>query len=581
MSPWGTGQINSVLLGDVQNTGVIFPSQSGFGNNGFYPDPNTVLPTYTYDLYIPASYDGTEPYGLVTFINSGNNGGVISSWIPVLDEKKLILVSGDNIGNSVNVDIRMGVAMAAVYRLREVLNIEDTRIYTSGNSGGARSASTLAYTYPEWFYGFMTNCGCSYLRTVDQDYETQQPNGNYEYIMPWTQTDLDYVKSFDRQYAILTSYDDFREGDIMNIYHNGMEPDGFRGKFLEVPGPHCATSTEHFRDAVNFVEHPHMDVVRDSFLTVPNVGDGFKMIDASQSGGQLVLDHTTNNVARAYSNNPFVWNDPKGAIFRTEIELDATTFNQNSYVNVGLLDFTDANVYDEAIGHELYSGTPNFLVNVVFDDVQPTVHILAENPAMGMADDTLFSAVMSDWSVNDSLKLKFHLWDQEIRVELSHHFAQVLDIDASMVTFLDDMRSIQIRTNGGYWANTDFSNGTLLTLVSGKLNTANASAMAKLNYVHVIAASNDIDPIVPNTNALNELSLNQWSVYPNPGEGNFKIRSQANQAVEMVVTTSSGQVVMHHQHQGKESSLDLSSFAPGVYFVQSEQLPGTLKLLVR
>ncbi|BDS10378.1 T9SS type A sorting domain-containing protein [Aureispira anguillae] len=492
ISPWGTGMINNQLIDTLDNSSVVFASQSGWGNNGYYPDPNSLLPTYTYDIYIPPSYDGTEPYGLVTFINSGNNGGLFPQWRAVLDEKKLIYIAGDNIGNSINVNIRMGVAMAAVYRLKEVLNIDSTRIYTSGNSGGARMSTVLAYTYPEWFFGSFPNCGSSYPREVAQDYETQNPNSHYEYTIPFTTADLNYIRSFDRRYGILTSYDDFREGDIMNIYHNGMVEDGIKGKFLETAGPHCATTTEHFRDAVNFVEHPHIQWVEDNFDASPVKGNGFKRRNATVQNGQLLLQHAGASKARAYSRDPFIWNEAKGSIFSTSVQCDTATFNQNSKFHIGLVSFEDAELFCEELGTEVRPGIPNILSTIVYDNTTPSLLVVVENPNKGLVSDTIFQATFSDWTIKDTLAIKYHMWDQEIRMEFGRHMNAPV-ISSTGAKLLDDDRSIRIRwadfgLGGSYWGNTAWQTGTLLTFASEAIDSTKNSTFMSLENVNIVSA---------------------------------------------------------------------------------------------
>lgn len=492
MSPWGTGMINNQNIDTLDDASVVFASQSGWGNYGYYPDPNNLLASYTYDIYIPPSYDGTEPYGLVTFINSGNNGGLIQQWRTVLDEKKLIYIAGDNIGNPIHVDIRMGVAMAAVYRLKEVLNIDSTRVYTSGNSGGARMATVLAYTYPEWFFGSFPNCGASYPREVAQDYETQNPNSHYEYTIPFTATDLAYIKSFDRRYGILTSYDDFREGDIMNIYHNGLVPDGFKGKFLETAGPHCATTTEHFRDAVNFVEHPHLPWVEDDFTGNPSVGNGFTLRQASLQNGQLNLSPNGATKARAYSKDPFIWNEEKGSIFSTSVQCDSTTFNQNTKFHIGLLSFDDAELFCEDLGTQVQSNIPNILTTIVYNNTTPTLLVTVENPHKSLVSDTIFEATFSDWKIADTLDIKFHLWDKEIRMEFGRHLATP-SISSLGAKLLDDERSIRIRWDdfglgGSYWGATDWERGTLLTFAAEAIDTNQNTTFIMLEDLSIVVA---------------------------------------------------------------------------------------------
>ncbi|MCP4439466.1 MAG: T9SS type A sorting domain-containing protein [Aureispira sp.] len=492
ISPWGTGTTTNQLLGDLDDTTVVFASQSGWGNYGFYPNPNALLANYTYDIYVPTSYNGLKPFGLITFINSGNNGGLISSWIPVLEEKNLILIAGDNIGNPINVDIRMGVAMAAVYRMKELLNIDSTRIYTSGNSGGARMASVLAYTYPEWFFGSVPNCGSSYLRQVDQDYETYSPNSNYEYTIPFSTADLNYVKSFDRRYGIMTSFDDFREGDIMNIYHNGMMEDGIKGKFLELAGPHCTTSTEHFRDAINFIEHPHITKIADDFDAMAIVGNGFKLAAANLQNSKLNLMHSSNTLARAYSRDLFQWNDAKGSILTTTVACDSASYNQNSVFHIGMYGLDQADTFCDTIGSTVLNGRSSILTTIVYDGLQPTLYLILENPTLGISSDTIFQATFSDWTAANTLDIKYHLWDKEMRVEFSNHFSTPT-ISSTSAKLLDDDRSVRVRwneltANATYWGTNDWKNGTLLTYAAERINSALASSELSIDYLNLVFA---------------------------------------------------------------------------------------------
>ncbi|MDG1477377.1 MAG: T9SS type A sorting domain-containing protein [Vicingaceae bacterium] len=482
VSPWGTGTISNQSLSPMNGAGVYTSHVT------WSFDVDNYLATHTYNIYIPSGYDGTTPYGIVTFINSGNTGAIFSSWIPVLEEKNLIMISGNGIGNSIPIIDRSGVALAGSEKLREILNIDSTRIYTSGNSGGARTCADLIFFFPEIFTGMLSNCGSAYLREVDQDYETYQPNSHYEYAgFNFWVSEMNYVKSFDRKYAMMTSFNDFREGDIMNIYHNGMEEDGVKSKFLEIAGGHCTTSTEHFRDAINFVEHPHINVILDSFALQTVVGNGFKLDNANILNQQLAFNHNASNIARAYSKDPFLWNDDKGGIIRTSVEIEPTNYNNNSYFNIGLLDFGNPSVYNEKIGHKLYDSVPNLLVNIVFDGIQPTVNILAENPDGNISNDTLFIGTFVDWSSNEPLPIKYHIWNQEVRIEFGNHFNPTAQVN-SLTKLLDDNRSVRIRTDSNYWAGTDFNTGTLLTFAAGKLDTLSASSVINLNFVEVIAA---------------------------------------------------------------------------------------------
>ena len=498
-SPFGTGQINNQNIGLLEDISVVVPSQSGFGFVEYFPDAQQLLQDYNFDIYVPDSYDGSEAYGLVTFINSGNNGGFKSQWLPVLDDKKLIWIAGDNIGNSININIRMGAGMAAALRMLELFNIDTDRIYTSGNSGGARMAHNLAFIYPEIFDGAMPSCGGSYIREVEQDYETQNPDSHYEAILPYAASYLDYLLPFDQRFANMTSFDDFREGDIMNIYHNGSEQDGFKSKFLETSGGHCSTTTEHFMDAVNFVEHPFIEVINEGFDGSTQLT--FKTINA-ELGNNSTMELSPENLpfSQIQSRDLFLWNDPKGAILETSIHLDPNAMNMNASFNMGIWSMEKPLNYCGFIGTQLMDDIPGILFAVDFGTPQPTLSVSIENPDQPELE-LLFSATLTEWDVNEPLPIKYHLWDKELRIELGAHVSALSPI-IDGVKLLDDSRSIRIRWNDiatDFWGTSAWVDGAFLTLTFEGNDSTQLASKLLVDMVGLIVAEDDIASQIPMT----------------------------------------------------------------------------------
>ncbi len=506
-SPFGTGQITNQNIGQLEDASVLTASQSGFGFFGYFPDAQQLLADYTFDIYVPDAYDGTEAYGLVVFINSGDNGGFKNQWLPVLDDKKLIWVAGDQIGNTIFINIRMGVGMASALRMQELFNIDPARIYTSGNSGGARMAHNLAFIYPETFNGAMPSCGGSYIRQVDQDYETQEPDGHYEAILDYPTDYLDYVLPFDQRFANMTSYNDFREGDIMNIYHNGSEVDGLKGKFLETSGNHCATTTAHFLDAVNFVEHPFLEVIQEEFdgmTTIP-----FEMMNATlTNSSNLQMGHHIETIAQAKSTDLFLWDDPKGAILETSVQLNSNDFNNNTSFHLGMWSMNEPFYYCGFIGNELQENLPSILLSIDFINEQPTLTVRVENP--NQADtEVLFTSSFSDWNVNEALAIKYHLWDEELRIELGAHLDTPLEIETGVI-LLDDMRSIRIRwndINSDFWGSTAWSDGAFLTLNSEKNDATQPAAALLIDRVELSTADIAVTTEIPNSSSTTSVDI--------------------------------------------------------------------------
>jgi len=125
-----TGAVNDIALGDLVDDNVVQ------ANEPTYINYSVDLAAQTYDIYIPFSYDGIQPFGLISFINSGNNGAPPDAYLAALEEKNIIWIGGNNIGNPIDIKTRSGVAIGAIYRAMELFNIDPARVYGCGNSGG-------------------------------------------------------------------------------------------------------------------------------------------------------------------------------------------------------------------------------------------------------------------------------------------------------------------------------------------------------------------------------------------------------------------------------------------------------------
>jgi predicted esterase len=129
-------------------------------------DPDYELAKESFSAYIPANYDGTQPYGLFVWISAGPKGDFPAAFKPALDQHHLIWIGANNSGNPRAMLVRMGLALDAVDNMKSQYKIDDERIYIGGISGGGKVATILGVGWPDAFRGGFYIVGCSHYRDV-------------------------------------------------------------------------------------------------------------------------------------------------------------------------------------------------------------------------------------------------------------------------------------------------------------------------------------------------------------------------------------------------------------------------------
>ncbi len=447
-SPWATPGNNDVTLGALEDYSALVPTEAFWK-----PDYSANLGVETFDVYVPPEYDGSEPYGLITFINAGGSGGQPNGDLkPLLSEHKLVWVAADGVGNPEYSVKRLGWAHMGALRMRELLDIDDTRIYTMGLSGGARHANLLAFQHAETYAGSMPWCGAHYVEPLDQVYETHEPDGHYEFwsdnFVPKPPGEMaGYLMGFDQRYALMTSESDFREGDFFNIFHLGYEADRLAARFLDIPGGHCAGSAEHMRNGLAFVEHPFHMIIRDDFgdgdlLAGAEAGSGFIAVGSgtSEIDGELAIDLGPGESGGALARDRFDWRDRQGATLRVSVDLTA---GDGAQAVIGLWPVGEVHLATPASAQlELPADSPGAGLTLVVtrDGAGGSVRVLA-----GRADDVpllLFEATLTDWAADsEALSLRLDLWDIELQLTSDRHWEGPTS-DATGVRPLKDSRTV-------------------------------------------------------------------------------------------------------------------------------------------
>lgn len=205
------------------------------------PPDDYVLADESFEIYVPESYDGTEPYGLLVWIFAGDPGGPREMYIPILEKHKLIWVGANRAGNQRSFWHRAGLALDGLHNIRRSHNIDPMRVYVSGLSGGGRSASRVGPTYADEFAGAFPIIGTDFFKRLPHPDSRQ--NALQTTLKFWgasfnppSPRILRRAKR-DGRYVLLTGETDGNRVQTMSTYKYGYQRAQFAYiTYLEVPG---------------------------------------------------------------------------------------------------------------------------------------------------------------------------------------------------------------------------------------------------------------------------------------------------------------------------------------------------------
>jgi predicted esterase len=209
-----------------------------------------------YLVRVPDSYAANVPYGLVVFIDADEViNDVPDGWASVLDARQLLFVSPENGGNDQDNNRRMGLAVLGALEMMKHYRIDPSRVYVAGYSGGARMAGMLGFYQPDVFRGTIQNCGADFYRQVPTVHATSWVSTSGRPYGTFQATDEEIAKAKQVRFVLVTGTNDFRRGNILDIFSGGFAKEGFKVKLFDVPGmQHTTCSGEILSTALDFIE---------------------------------------------------------------------------------------------------------------------------------------------------------------------------------------------------------------------------------------------------------------------------------------------------------------------------------------
>ena len=215
-------------------------------------DPDYKLADESFELYVPADYDGKKPFGLLVWVSASPFGGPPDKWLAVLDKRHLIWVGANRAGNDRPAPCRVALAVDAASNAKAKYSIDESRVYVAGGSGGGRVSSVLGVVYSDVLAGGFYMIGCDYFRDIPAD----EPNRFWQRIYrPPPAKLLDRAKRHSR-HVLLTGEHDGNRPQTKGNYERGFRKDGFEFvTYLEVPGMgHELPDAEWFEKGIAFLD---------------------------------------------------------------------------------------------------------------------------------------------------------------------------------------------------------------------------------------------------------------------------------------------------------------------------------------
>ncbi len=183
-------------------------------------------------VYVPEGYDPEKPAGLLVYISPSSSGRIPPAWKGVMDEENMIYIAAGKSGNKVNPTRRMLFALMARIKAGETFELDPTRIYVSGFSGGGRMASYVSALFPQIFTGGLYICGVEYATLAE-------PTPAF----------------LARRHVFLTGQRDFNRDETKRRFGE-MQADGAQAVHLmDIPNfEHELPRARHLREAISFLD---------------------------------------------------------------------------------------------------------------------------------------------------------------------------------------------------------------------------------------------------------------------------------------------------------------------------------------
>jgi poly(3-hydroxybutyrate) depolymerase len=184
----------------------------------------------TFRLRIP---NGAGTCGVMVFVKPDDSGAFRGEWAPLFDEHRLMWISADGFGNDKPSAQRVLVAMMAVKLAARSVEIDPSRVYIGGMSGGGRVASQTITRFPQRFSGALYIVGADF-------HLPEEPLR---------------ARVISRRYVFITGSRDFNHREMRRVFERYQRAGASASKLLDLPRfGHEYPDAAALGDALDFLD---------------------------------------------------------------------------------------------------------------------------------------------------------------------------------------------------------------------------------------------------------------------------------------------------------------------------------------
>lgn len=209
------------------------------------------LPRETFEVFVPKNYSDKREFGIFVFIDSQNEMTMPKEWVSIMEKEKLICLIPQRIGNDQPTPRRLGLTLIGILKAGERYKTDPKRIFTGGYSGGARCSLRLAFLHTDAIAGNISICGADFYEPVPRVNAIDRSNYGV-----WPVPEDHVAKAVAKgRFVFITGEQDFRRGNILDIYQGGFVKHGFHAKLIDEPKKgHQLCSPKSLSEAIFFLD---------------------------------------------------------------------------------------------------------------------------------------------------------------------------------------------------------------------------------------------------------------------------------------------------------------------------------------